>query len=387
MDLGRGKFSRTSSRQMNQPSVEATWQVVLVIEEQFPQFNLKDKVQQLGGDIVRNQELLKLKPMCDLGVSQYTPSCPALLGLVHDNMGLYEWRDVLARTDDESPGYVLPNKIILEIAKQMPVIISNLRRIVGKSKLPYVERNLDVIVNIVRHSMQNPAAFEEAALRLKEEHAASLSNVVPVKDGTEVPQTLNLKVGGAATGSIGSENDTCIDISENCLFSSDLEEESFQHQDKDGQGNVKSGCLTSDFPMVSPTTPEKNRDDANVIALTTVKDNRANVQVLKMPTGAFDATLLGNSASEWKPGPNKKAKVEIKLEQIKSPISLPSQLFLGNSEKSKLVVETVSVASETSDVGIVMVVSDSDSEDMIQTKLESSNNHPGENSLVPRKRR
>lgn len=63
-------------------------------------------------------------------------------------------------------------------AKQMPVIISNLRRIVGRSKLPYVERSLDVIVNIVRHSMQNAAAFEEAALRLKEEHAASVSSML-----------------------------------------------------------------------------------------------------------------------------------------------------------------------------------------------------------------
>jgi len=63
-------------------------------------------------------------------------------------------------------------------AKQMPVIISNLRRIVGRSKLPYVERSLDVIVNVVRHSMQNYVAFEESALRLKEEHAASVSSML-----------------------------------------------------------------------------------------------------------------------------------------------------------------------------------------------------------------
>lgn len=62
-------------------------------------------------------------------------------------------------------------------AKLMPVTTSNLRRLVGRSKLPYVERSLDIIVNIVRHSMQNAAAFEETALRLKEEHAASVSNI------------------------------------------------------------------------------------------------------------------------------------------------------------------------------------------------------------------
>ncbi|KAL2320498.1 hypothetical protein Fmac_029467 [Flemingia macrophylla] len=313
--------------------------------------------------------------------------------------GLCEWRDSLARADDESPGYVLPNKIILEIAKQMPVIISNLRRIVGKSKLPYVERSLDVIVNIVRHSMQNAAAFEEAVLRLKEEHAASLSNVVPVKDGTEVPQTQTLV--GCATGSIGNENDTCVDFSENGLFSSDMEEENFQlqYQDNDGQGIHKSDCLTSDTPRVSSAILEKNMDDANVIGLTSTTA-KGNGGVLKMPTGAFDAALLDRSVSEWKPGRNK-GKEEIKLEQIKPSVDPPSQLFSGNSEKTKLVVETPNVASKISapqkpvsgsvsvsrPSGIVMMCSDSDSEDMLQNKLEILNNQPGENSLVPRKRR
>jgi ribonuclease D len=29
--------------------------------------------------------------------------------------GLCEWRDVVARAEDESTGYVLPNKVVLEI--------------------------------------------------------------------------------------------------------------------------------------------------------------------------------------------------------------------------------------------------------------------------------
>ncbi|KAK7328502.1 hypothetical protein VNO77_22611 [Canavalia gladiata] len=34
---------------------------------------------------------------------------------------LFEWHDILSHGDDESPGYVSPNKLVLEIAKQMPV--------------------------------------------------------------------------------------------------------------------------------------------------------------------------------------------------------------------------------------------------------------------------
>lgn len=36
---------------------------------------------------------------------------------LHDWQGLYEWRDRLARAEDESTGYILPKKIILEIGK------------------------------------------------------------------------------------------------------------------------------------------------------------------------------------------------------------------------------------------------------------------------------
>ncbi|KAE8710995.1 Polynucleotidyl transferase [Hibiscus syriacus] len=80
--------------------------------------------------------------------------------------GLCEWRDNIARIEDESTGYVFPNKTLLEIAKQMPVTAYKLRRLL-KSKHPYVERNLDVLVSIIRQSMQNVVAFEAAAQQLK----------------------------------------------------------------------------------------------------------------------------------------------------------------------------------------------------------------------------
>lgn len=46
-----------------------------------------------------------------------------------------------------------------------------------KTKNPYIERNLDTIVNIVRNSMQNGFAFEAAAKQLKEAHLATVSIV------------------------------------------------------------------------------------------------------------------------------------------------------------------------------------------------------------------
>ncbi|KAG4390911.1 hypothetical protein GLYMA_05G079550v4 [Glycine max] len=83
--------------------------------------------------------------------------------------GLFKWRDFVARVKDDSTGYVLPNKSILEIAKQMPVTANNLRLLVN-SRHPYVEHNLDSLVDIIRHSIQNTSAFEEIAQLLKTGH-------------------------------------------------------------------------------------------------------------------------------------------------------------------------------------------------------------------------
>lgn len=52
-------------------------------------------------------------------------------------------------------------------AKQMPGSTSKLRQLV-KSKHPYVERNLGSVLNIIKNSMQNAAAFESSVQLLKE---------------------------------------------------------------------------------------------------------------------------------------------------------------------------------------------------------------------------
>ncbi|KAF5784656.1 putative HRDC domain-containing protein [Helianthus annuus] len=79
--------------------------------------------------------------------------------------GLCQWRDVIARSEDESTGYLLPYKVLIEIAKQMPVTTGKLQHLL-KSRHPYIERNLGSIVGIIKHSMQNGAAFEPVAKKI-----------------------------------------------------------------------------------------------------------------------------------------------------------------------------------------------------------------------------
>ncbi|GMJ11282.1 RRP6-like 2 [Hibiscus trionum] len=79
---------------------------------------------------------------------------------------LCEWRDCIARVEDESTGYILPNKVLLEIAKQMPVTASKLRRLLN-SKHPYVEQDICHVVDTIKCSLQNAVAFEAAAQQLR----------------------------------------------------------------------------------------------------------------------------------------------------------------------------------------------------------------------------
>lgn len=55
----------------------------------------------------------------------------------------------------------------------MPVTTSKLRRSVN-SKHPYIERNLGSVVSIIKHSMLNAAAFEDAVELLKEWRAQTV---------------------------------------------------------------------------------------------------------------------------------------------------------------------------------------------------------------------
>ncbi|WVZ55531.1 hypothetical protein U9M48_006178 [Paspalum notatum var. saurae] len=87
---------------------------------------------------------------------------------------LHEWRDRIARREDESTGYILPNKALIEIAKQMPTDTGHLKRIV-KSKYPCVESHLDEIVYTIWNALKYSYAFEGIAEQLKKERLEQLA--------------------------------------------------------------------------------------------------------------------------------------------------------------------------------------------------------------------
>ncbi|KAJ1298723.1 hypothetical protein BS78_01G475500 [Paspalum vaginatum] len=87
---------------------------------------------------------------------------------------LHEWRDRMARQEDESTGYILPNKALIEIAKQTPTDTGHLKRIV-KSKYPFVESHLDEIIYTIWNALKYSYAFERIAEQLKKERLEQLA--------------------------------------------------------------------------------------------------------------------------------------------------------------------------------------------------------------------
>ncbi|KAJ6360208.1 hypothetical protein OIU77_004250 [Salix suchowensis] len=248
--------------------------------------------------------------------------------------GLYEWRDAVARAEDESTGYILPNKTLLEIAKEMPVTSSQLRRLM-KSKHSYIERHLSSVVSIIRHSMQTSAAFEAAVQHLKERHmeTKALQEETEVNNGSEAQ---SIHGGNGMNSNVAACHETSAQLEKGLLKQrSGVVELGRGGQGSSAKHHGENGEVNTGFSSyISDTSP-------------TAKVAGATVEVLKKPSGAFGA-LLGGAAAKRKLDSGKKVKEEIKLEKIRSSVNLPFHSFMGINEPPKLAVEEPVAVSEIS---------------------------------------
>ncbi|KAK1421100.1 hypothetical protein QVD17_23201 [Tagetes erecta] len=238
--------------------------------------------------------------------------------------GLCEWRDGIARSEDESTGYILPNKVLIEIAKQMPVTTGKLRHVL-KSRHPYIERNLGAVVGIIRHSMQNAVAYEPVAKKLKEEYI-------------EMIAARNAKIANGEEAAEAAGNEST---------SNTVKDDTFEEE----VGNFIAGAN------------QNHKLDGS-------SSSRVSIEVQKKPSRAFGA-MFGNAAGKRKLNPESKATEQIKVEQIKSSVSLPFRSFTDKTEPSHPSVKETSTPQETRvlplasepETDVIMLDSDSDVEE------------------------
>ncbi|KAL1821165.1 hypothetical protein ACET3Z_016034 [Daucus carota] len=275
--------------------------------------------------------------------------------------GLSEWRDVVARAEDESTGFILPNKTLLEIAKQMPTTTSMLRRAV-KSRHHYIDRNLGSVVSIIRNSMQNAAAYETIAEKLKEDRQKAISDGKSVvADGSEA---LSNQAVPDTSDSVQNENILEIATSTSQVKRSEHQGSSDHAKDNLNTQNDKGGSV--------PALPRNTFNMSNQIR--EGLGNEATIQVLKKPNRGFGA-LLGNP--KRKHDPEKVESKEAKLEQIRSSVNLPFHAFPGKVETLQPVEESakppqslchkepVALSAAKSQGQDILVIEDGSDDDML----------------------
>ncbi|KXG38469.1 protein RRP6-like 1 [Sorghum bicolor] len=241
---------------------------------------------------------------------------------------LYRWRDGIARAEDESTGYILPNKTLLEIAKEMPVTSGKLKRIV-KSRNLFLERHLGHVINNIRDAIAASGAFESVAEQLKKGKLEELT-VADVKNSSEDIEMIP----AVDVGNIEDPNDESAVVSAvitnvgaaPCMGTITSEASLGNMHLEDVVPETKDSGTSSGFTGLADT--EKLSNDQQQAA-------KATVQVSKRPT-AFGA-LFGKPAAGRKPDlflgfPNVQGKT--KVDKITSSVVLPFHHFSGGAKPS-----------------------------------------------------
>lgn len=248
--------------------------------------------------------------------------------------GLCEWRDKVAREEDESTGYILPNKAVLEIARQMPQSSGNLRRLV-KSKHQYVERHLNAVSSIIKNAIANSSAFESIAEEIRKAHVEALAmQTLEAEDSASVSpeHAMNCTVAEDNVSKFQEEKK----IPELSLL--DINNSASKG---DKVGTVKREAINNGLG----SSPQPTIDVTPTASV--------SVQVMKKPSCAFGALFGNSSRGKTKPlkgNDSEQEKNENKVEQIKSSVILPFHSFSGGktipetsitAEKNSLSLQTV----------------------------------------------
>uniref|UniRef100_A0A0D9XJZ6 HRDC domain-containing protein n=1 Tax=Leersia perrieri TaxID=77586 RepID=A0A0D9XJZ6_9ORYZ len=239
---------------------------------------------------------------------------------------LYKWRDSVARGEDESTGYILPNKTLLEIAKQMPATTGRLKRIV-KLKNSYLDRHLGHVISTIRSAIANCDAFESIAEQLKKGRLEELA-LANMKSNDRDTEMVPADVGNIDDDNVGPSDEhgavasvESVGIASQCT------------------GNVTSGTSSVNVQQETTTKTKSSEILSGVseqnMELLSNGDRKqvakATVQVSKRPT-AFGA-LLGKPTSGRKQNLfSGFSSEQNKVDKIKSSVALPFHNFCGGAE-------------------------------------------------------
>ncbi|KAJ3702430.1 hypothetical protein LUZ61_006135 [Rhynchospora tenuis] len=270
--------------------------------------------------------------------------------------GLCQWRDYVARAEDESTGYILPNKTLLEIAKEMPLTTDKLLRVV-KSRHSVVERYLPAVLDIIRNSIAHSSAFETIASQLKQAQLEKVraAEIEAKKDliGEVVPPTSQIHVSNFGIPQtvipVAQVNTSAV---ANCSSTNPLK---IPNVNQPASTNATQGqkpataslhvSETKSSVTVSGSASLQNSSVESTPAVT----KAASVQILKRPA-AFGALFGKPSTSGKKPTGTsslmQQEDAKTKVEKIKQAVALPFN-FSGGEKQPSAHITSCEVVMET----------------------------------------
>lgn len=86
---------------------------------------------------------------------------------------MLKWRDFIARIEDESVGYVMPNHVLFQMCKDLPTTMNEVRDSCRANMTPVIMKYMDQIVQVMKSTLEkvkqpkgNHVKFEEGEKRV-----------------------------------------------------------------------------------------------------------------------------------------------------------------------------------------------------------------------------
>lgn len=265
--------------------------------------------------------------------------------------GLCEWRDKIAREEDESTGYILPNKAVLEIARQMPQTTGHLRRMVNL-KHQYVSRQLNAVMKIIKHAIANSSTFESISEELRKKCDETLKMQVSQPDYSEsaTPSDHAMECQLTEMDAENADNNPCLGLlsADKSMFErTNLPIDQIasvggcQEEKKMQQLSLENSCSSSNCDAFGTSEKEKGEKDDRAALYAQLRKEAiptASVQAMRKPARGFGALFEKSSRGKAKPlngNASEQGKNEGKVEQIKASVFLPFFSFSGGNNISE----------------------------------------------------
>ena len=242
---------------------------------------------------------------------------------------LYEWRDQVAREEDESLGYILSRRIMWEIARSLPITEYELSRAVGKSA-PAIQRRSKQVLQLIQESRKPDRIARVSAIK-KEWINSKEGKAFSQKQQPNYGQLRDLQV-AAEAAMISNVHET-----------NETNDNSFTINRENGTKN--SDFSTSEAHENSPANEKQSKD------LLQKADQRVDVSIEMLTTEKFqDHKLRAKRIKDISTGDDKFGCSNLSLisSDFKSDTSIS-----GTFSNRRKVVLPLATGSQVSSLGAV----------------------------------